>query len=213
MKRRAFTVGSAALALAGFARTDTLPTRVATFEEVGDSVLMTVAFPELLRARDREARASIDSGFETTLVYEIRIFEHGSTAALASLRHVVKIHYDHWQKRYVVQSREASGAAAKRYFKRQDAAIEHAVTLERLRIARASGLERGEEGPYYFATIRAMRNPLGDHVAGGASSASGRGRGRSTGWFRRIVEFMSGSQPPAEETLHVRTNPFYLVPR
>jgi hypothetical protein len=213
VRRRAFVLGSATLALAGFARPDTLPTRVATFEEVGDSVLMTVAFPELLRARDREALASIDSGFETTLVYEVKIFEYGSAAAFASLRHVAKIHYDHWQKQYVVQSREASGAAANRYFGRQGAAISHAVSLKRLRIARASSLKRGDDGPYYFVTIRAMRNPLGAKGARRAGAASGRGQGRSPGWFRRVVEFMSGSQPRAEETLHVRTNPFYLVPR
>lgn len=213
MKRRTFAVGPVALALAGFARSETLPTRVATFEEVGDSVLMTVTFPELLRARDREALASIDSGFETTLVYEIKLFEYGATTAFASLRHVVKIHYDHWQKRYVVESREASGAAGKRYFTRQDAAIEHSVALRRLRIARASSLERGGDGPYYFATIRAMRNPIGARGARGAGTASGRGQGRSPGWFRRVVEFMSGSQPRAEQTLHVRTNPFYLEPR
>jgi hypothetical protein len=213
VRRRALLVGIGALALTGLTRVEALPMRTAVFEEVGDSVLMTVELPELLRKGDREALASIDSGFETSLVYEIKLLEHGTLGELTTLRQVVGIHYDLWHKRYVVESRDPSGGAAKRYFGRRAAAISHAVTLRRLRIARASALERGPDGPYYIATIHAMRNPMRSSSMTRPTPAGGRGHGRSPGWFRRLVEFLGGSQPVAEEVVHVRTNPFFLQPR
>lgn len=213
MRRRALLAGASALLLTGFIRPETLPKRQAQFEEVGDSVLLTVALPGLLRKRDREAMASIDSGISTTLVYEIQLFEWGKTTPILTVRYVVKLHYDLWQKRYVVTMHGSAGAAGKRYFVRREDAIERAVTLERVRIARASSLGRGPNGPYYFATVRALRNPIVPPARASGGATSGRGEGRSPAWFRRLVHFLGGATPRAEQTLHVRTTPFYLTPR
>lgn len=212
MRRRAFLVALSSAPLLGFVRPDTLPLRKATFEEVGSSVRMTVALPNLFRKHDKEAMASIDSGFDTTIEYTLRLWQYGTRRLLETREIVVKIRRDPWQKRYVVSKRDDRGWS-KRYFQRRDDAIAAAVDLERVRITASGALERGEDGPYYFVEILALRNPLRKRKQGQGRSASGRGQGRDLEWFGRLVEMLAGERAVAEEIVHVKTNPFYLVPR
>jgi hypothetical protein len=89
------------------------------------------------------------------------------------------------------------------------------VTLDGVRVCSASLLERGgEAGPFYFVEILAMRNPL--RPSGGEGddgTETRRGQGRDAEWFRRLVEQLAGERARAEQIVHVRTNPFFLVPR
>lgn len=208
--RRAVLLGAGATLIAGAMRNDPLALRRARFEEVGDSVLMTVELPELFRARDREALASIDSGFATTVTFDVGVFEVGTHTPLET-RYVVKtVQYDLWTQRYVVMTRESGRGAAKRYFPVRDAAIRAAIGLDRIRIARASHLQRGEDGPYYYVRVIAQRNPLSQESV---TTAQGRPTERNVRWFTRLIDFLSARPPEAEETVAVRTNPFFLVPR
>lgn len=215
MKRRAFTLGALAVpCLLGFARGKEPPSRKTVFEEVGSSVLMTLALPDLVRKTDAEALDSIKSGFDTTLRYELRVWQQvvGAKKRLISERVVVvKIRQDPWKKRYLVRVR-VRGGWRKRFFAERDKAIEAATTLTRVKIAAVSDLERGVDGPYYFVEVLAMRNPL-VHGAHRNKRASGRASGRDLEWFGRLVEVLAGERAKAEKVVHVRTNPFFLVPR
>lgn len=209
MRRRAYLRGLVALPLLGFARPDTLPMRRATFEEVGSSVLMTLSLPPLFRRYDRDALDSIDSGFDTTLHFTVKLWQHGSRRLIDTREVLVRIRRDPWKKRYVVSTREG-GTWSKRTFAERDPAIAAAVKLDRVKVAATSALERGAGGPYYFVTVLAQRNPLAP-PADFASSTSA--AGRDLEWFGRLVDVLAGERAEAEETMHIRTNPFYLVPR
>jgi hypothetical protein len=179
----------------------------ATFEEVGSSVLMTVSLPTLFRKYDKDALESIDSGFDTTLQFTLKVWQYGKNRLIETREVLVRIRRDPWKKRYVVSTREG-GEWSKRTFTERDAAVAAAVKLDRVRIAAASSLERGDDAPYYFVTVHAQRNPL-EPAADFAGSTSA--QGRDLEWFGRLVDVLAGERALAEETVHIRTNRFYLV--
>lgn len=216
MRRRALLLGLVSLGLTAGVRPDTLLLRRAKFEEVGDAAMMTVEFPELLRTRDREAMASVDSGFETTLVYDVVLHEHGTNAVVVQHRRIVKIRYDYMNRRYEVTTRDDGGSRARRWFTRRSRAVAAAVKLDRIKVGRSRDLARGDprQGPFYFVTVTGQRNPL-DPTGGdaGLDPGAGRGQGRDTRWFSRFVNFLARELPSAEATVRYRTQPFYLVKR
>jgi hypothetical protein len=215
MRRRAFLVALSCVPLLGFVKPEDLPRRRAVFEEVGTSLRMTMGLPRLLRKTDREAMASIDSGFDTSIEYTLRLWQQlgrGNRRLVAVRELVVKIRRDPWKKRYVVSTGDERGWT-RRHYEDRDAAIAAAVKLERVRIAPVSTLERGDAQANYFVEVLALRNPLRKRGPGGGDSASGRGQGRDLEWFGRLIENLAGERARAEEIAHVRTNLFYLVPR
>lgn len=211
MKRRTFVIGAGVAPLLAFARPDALTSRKATFEEAGNSIRMTVALPGLFKKNDTDALHSIDSGFDTTLRFGIRVWEWGTRNLIDEKDLLVKIRLDPWKKRYVVSSRGEAGWS-KRHFNDRAKAVAAATKLSRVVVTQASKLERGDDGPYYFVEVVALRNPLKESTDR-RSKASGRGSGRDLEWFGRLVNKLAGERARAEEIVHVRTNPFYLVPK
>ena len=211
-RRRSFLAALAALPGLGLARADALPRRKAKFGEIASSVQMTLSLPRLIRLTDTEALASIDSGFDTTLEFRVTLWEHGSREQVAHRIIVVKIGWNPFIERYVVKTKGSTGWV-QRTFKSRTAAIEAAVTLDRIRLAAADDLTRGtyEDGPFYFATVLAMRNPIKEELGSGARR---RRRGdRDLVWFGHLVETLAGERARAEEVVHVRTNYFFLEAR
>lgn len=210
--RRALLAGLLAAPALAFVRPDTLPLKKAVFEEIAASVQMTLSLPALFRKTDKEALASIDSGFDTTLQFEVDLWEHGTRRQLASRSIVVKIRRDPWSSRYVVRTQGSTGWV-RRTFTTRDAAIEAAVTLDRVRICDAALLQRGtqDDGPFYFVTVLAMRNPIKDAAAPGRRRR--RGGDRDLEWFGRLVDALAGERARAEELVQTRTNPFFLLSR
>lgn len=214
VRRRVLLGAALGLPLLGFARPETLVQRPAEFAEIGNSIQMTLALPTLIRKSDLEALASIDSGFDTTLEYTLKVWEHGTRRLVATRTLVLKLRRDPWKKSYLLRTKGSSGWI-KRSFDSRDEAIAAAVTLDGVKICSASLLERGgEAGPFYFVEILAMRNPL-QSVGGEGDDGTEtrRGQGRDAEWFRRLVETLAGERARAEQIVHVRTNPFFLVPR
>jgi hypothetical protein len=212
VKRRTFVVGTISTPLLlGFARPEALSVREGVFEEMGSSLVVTVALPGLFKKHDTDAMASIDSGFDTNLHYSLKLWEWGERKLVSKHTVLVKIRRDPWKKMYVVSTRGARGWS-KRFFEKRAEAIAAATTLTRVKIASTSDLQRGDDGPYYFVEILAQRNPLTSD-ARRRRGATGRGSGRDLEWFGRLVEVLAGERAKAEETVHVRTNPTYLVPQ
>lgn len=214
LRRRVLLGAALGLPLLAFVRPETLVQRPAEFAEVGNSIQMTLALPMLIRDNDLEALASIDSGFDTTIEYTLKVWEHGTRRLVATRTIVLKLRRDPWKKHYLLRTKGSTGWV-KRSFESRDEAIAAAVMLDGVKVCSASLLERGgEAGPFYFVEILAMRNPL---RAAGAEDGGGtethRGQGRDAEWFRRLVETLAGERARAEQVVHVRTNPFFLVPR
>ncbi len=207
---RAAALVATAMAASGFARPDP---RKAVFEEIGNSIMMTLSLPALFGRSDRDALASIDSGFDTTLHFTLDVWEHGSRKHMGTRVIVRKIRRDPWKKKYVVRTKGSSGWLSRTFDKREEA-IAEAVSLDRVRVIKATKLSRGgEAGPFYFVTVLAMRNPIED-VAAGTKRRRRRGGGRrDLEWFGRLVDVLAGEQAAAEEIVSVKTNPFFLVPR
>lgn len=186
-------------------------TRRARFEEVGEDVRMTLSLPSLIPARDADALKSIDSGFDTTLRYSLRVWEYGTREIVTSRVVVVKIRRDPWKKRYVV-SRRGEAGWSKRFFEKREAAVAAATSLTRQKIASVAQLERTNEGgPYYLVEVLALRNPIEE-----PTDKDGRTRGRGGGgdlqWLSRLVDNLVGERARFEEKVHIRTKSFYLVP-
>ncbi|MBK8238260.1 MAG: DUF4390 domain-containing protein [Nannocystaceae bacterium] len=209
MRRREFLRGAVVLPVAMSVRPDALPIKRASFEEVGDAVLMSLNLPALIRRYDRDALESIDSGFDTSLHFTLKLWQHGTRKLIGTRELLVRIRWDPWKQRYVVATRE-EGRWSKRTFSERDAAVAAAVKLDRVRVAAAAELARGEDGPYYFVTVLALRNPLDPPADFGGAT---RPQGRDLEWFGQLVNVLAGERPEAEETVHVRTNAFYLVSR
>ena len=209
---RCLLVVGLALGAAAPVRPDTLPSRKAVFEEIGNSIMMSLDLPMLFRRTDKDALKSIDSGWDTTLRFRLDVWEHGTRRHQASRTIVRKIRWDPWKKKYIVRTQNSSGWVSRTFAKREDA-IEAAITLDRVRVVAASELSRGgEAGPFYFVTVLAQRNPIEDATTH-ARKRPRRSARSDVDWFVKIVDVLAGEQAAAEEQVHLRTNPFYLVPR
>ncbi|MEZ4427548.1 MAG: DUF4390 domain-containing protein [Nannocystaceae bacterium] len=221
MRRRAFLGAMGALVVAppGLGAASVGPPgelftpRRMKFEEIGDSVMVTVAVPELLPRGDGGAMESIESGFATTLRFEATVFPTRSDTPVGRRSRVVKIQWNPWRERYVVQTTDQGHAAAARFFDSRDAAIAHAVTLERMRVSRASALARGPQATY-VVTLIAMRNPIDPQIHASASGAGQRAPDGDLSAFSRWIGMFVQSAPAAEKTVALRSSPaFYLVQR
>ncbi|MCR9160087.1 MAG: hypothetical protein ACE37F_37810 [Nannocystaceae bacterium] len=205
--RRQVLAGLVAAPIALARPTDTVKAR---FEEVGKTVRMTLALPGLISARDADALKSIDSSFDTTLRYSLRLVEYGTRDLISSRIVVVKIRRDPWKKRYVVSRRSGGGGWSKRFFTKRAEAVAAATTLDRQVVGAVSQLERTGDGPYYYVEVLALRNPIDN--PDGDDRKRGRGGARDLELFARLVDSMVGERARAEKKVHVRTNPFYLLP-
>lgn len=212
MRRRGFFGLLAALPLLTAAGgLELLKPRRAKFEEVGDSVLMTAELPELLLTRDADAMASIESAFRTRLEYEVSLYRAGQSDPIEQRRVTVYIQWDPWKERFVVETQEQGRSPTRRYFADRDEAIVAAIRLDRVRIARASALERGPKA-IYFATVVGQRNPIEKGLL--SADDDGRGQGRDLSVFSRWVGIFIRATQSAEKTVAIKTSPaFYLVPR
>jgi len=215
VRRRGFFALLAALPLmSGAGGLELLKPRRAKFEEVGDSVLMTAELPELLLLRDDDAMASLESAFRTRLEYEVALYRAGQSEPIELRRVTVLIQWDPWKERYVVETKEPDRTATRRYFVGRDEAIAAAVTLDRVRVARASALERGPKA-VYFTTVVGQRNPIEKGLLSPEEGdGDGRGQGRDLSVFSRWVGIFIRATQSAEKTVAIKTSPaFYLVPR
>ncbi|MBK8264571.1 MAG: DUF4390 domain-containing protein [Nannocystis sp.] len=212
MRRRALLVAGLSLPALAIGGRELLRARRADFVEAGGGVLMTVATPELLPVRDGEVIRALESGFATTLVFEVALYRSGGGRPLVSRRRVVKLQWNPWKERFTVVIRDDESSPITASFASRDDAVARATSLERLRVADADALERGPQATY-FVTVLAQRNP----IAAGALEGTGAGdraQGRDLAVFSRWIGIFVSDAPTAEKTVGIRTAPaFYLVRR
>lgn len=208
MRRRAFVVLGLSLPLVAAGPPTAPIIRRAKFREVGDSVIMDIKLPELLPKRDADAMASLDSGFATRLVYEITLYKYvrGQAKIVRTSSREVRIHYDMWNERYVVETIDDGGSPGRLHFKLREDALKEVGRL-RKRVGRVSEMERGERNAY-FVSVFAQRNPTRKDPG---STPSTRGQSGDLRMFSRWVSIFVRSRLSAEKTMVMRTNYFYLV--
>jgi hypothetical protein len=182
--------------------------RRAKFREVGDSVIMDIRLPELLPKRDADAMASLDSGFATRLVYEVTLYKYvrGQAKVVRTSTREVRIHWNYWDERYVVETIDDGGSPGRLNFKLREDALKEVGRL-RKRVGKVSEMERGDRNAY-FVSVFAQRNPTRKDPG---STASTRGQSGDLRMFSRWVSIFVRSRLSAEKTMVVRTNYFYLV--
>lgn len=210
MKRRAFLLAGLTLPLLAATPGAQLHRR-AQFREVGDSVVMEMKVPELLPPRDADAMASLDGGFATHLVYDITLYKHvpGKSQPVRHATRNVRIHYDHWNGKYVVETVDDGGTPGRLEFKLREDAVKEVAQL-RIRVGKASEMERGDRN-VYFVAVFAQRNPT--RAADGSPSAGSRSSSTDLRMFSRWVSLFMRSRLTAEKTMLLRSNFFYLVDR
>ena len=184
--------------------------RRAKFKEVGDSVIMELRLPELLPKRDANAMEHLSSGFSTRLVYEITLYKYvpGKSRPVAARVREVRVHYDFWNKKYVVETVDDGGSPGRLQFNLRDGAVDEVGTL-RVRVGKASEMERGDRNPYFVAVF-AQRNPVRKE-SGRSKSGGTVGQSSDLRMFSRWVSIFVKERLKAEKTMLVRTNFFYLV--
>jgi hypothetical protein len=210
VKRRAFLIAGLSLPLLAATPGAQLHRR-AEFREVGDSVVMELRVPELLSKRDQAAMASLESAFATNLVYDVTLYKYvpGQNQPVHHTTRHVRIHWDMWNDKYVVETVDDAGTPGRLEFKLKDDAIKEVAKL-RIRVAKASEMERGERN-VYFVAVFAQRNPT--KAAGDSPSAATRNASTDLRMFNRWVNLFMRSRLTAEKTMLFRTNFFYLVDR
>ena len=183
--------------------------RRASFSELGDAVVMEIDVRELLRSSDEEAMASLESGFATRIVFEVGLFKFGGRRPVAIVRRELELHYDPWNERWVMVSRDGGSRPSTREFSLRGDLIAAATRL-RIRVGDAHTMQRGASNPY-FVRVSALRNPIS--VDEDPSLAETRGQRSDLSVFSRWVGIFAASRPRAELVVELRTLAFYLVAR
>ena len=180
--------------------------RSAKFAEGPRWVKMEMTIPELLDSRDRHTMEALSSGFATHLVFDLGLFEWGARVPMSTVHLEIRIHYDIFNRSYVVRRSENGGAGTVRTFKLREDAIAHAVNLK-LKIAGVDALTRGR-GSVYHVRVFAQRNPIEGRPR---KNEVLRGEDRDFSMFTHWVNMFVRSAPKAEFSVELRSSAFYLV--
>lgn len=183
--------------------------RRASFSEIGESVVMEIDVREILRASDDEAMASLESGFATRIAFEVGLFKMGGRRPLAIVRRELELHYDPWNERWLMTTRDEGARPATREFRLRRDLIAAATRL-RIRVGDTRSMQRGASNPY-FVRVSALRNPI--VVDDDPALAETRGQRSDLSVFSRWVGIFAASRPRAELVVELRTLAFYLVAR
>jgi hypothetical protein len=184
--------------------------RRADFREAGDQVVMQMRLPELLSRRDVDAMENLSSGFSTRLVYDVTLYRYAPGGS-RPIRHVVRevrISFEYWNRRYVVESSDDEGPVGRLYFKLRDDAVDEVATL-RIAVGRVGEMDRGVRNPY-FAVVYAQRNPAAEEPVA-APAVGSPGQSGDLRMFSRWVSVFVRSRLSAEVTVLARSTYFYLV--
>lgn len=181
------------------------------FFEDGKAISVSLGFREML---DAPARERLKSGFATTVVMRIYLYEKSGGPPIAFTARTLRAVWDLWDEQYILKLEEPAGTRYRRFRKQSDV-VDRLTSLHRLPLARLSLCRPGVQ--YFVAVIaevnpmseallaevrRWLRNPSGDHRGAGSES-----------FFGSFVSiFVNNKIKSAEKTYRVRSQPFYRRP-
>ncbi len=213
--RLATALAAALLGLAapaGRARADDeVVSKKGVFIEDGKTLQVNLGFRELL---DGAMLSRLKSGFATTVVMRMYLYEKGGGDPIAVSARTLKAVYDLWDEQFILRLEEP-GRTQTQKLRDQKVVVDRLTSLWRFPLARLAGIKKGtlyfvaviaEVNPMSEALLaevrRWLRNPYGDHRGGGSES-----------FFGSFVSiFVNNKIRSAERTFRVRTQPFYRRP-
>jgi hypothetical protein len=181
------------------------------FLEQGKTLTVTVGFREMF---DNGLRARLRSGFATTVVMRIYLYEKDGGQLVAFGARTLRAVYDLWDEQFLLKLEEPQRTRSLRL--REDRQVVDALTsLWRFPI---SPLARLKPGVQYFVGIMAevnpmseelleevrrwLRNPYGEHRRASGESLFG----------SFVSIFVNNKIRSAEKTFRLRTQPFFRRP-
>ena len=201
-----------ALAAASPARADQeVVTKKGTFSLSGDKLLLTVGFRELFSPAMRKR---LRSGFATTVVMRIHLFEADSGRTVAFTARTLRAVYDLWDEAYTIRVEEPGGKRQVKKKKRKDV-VDRLTSLWRFPVA---DLARMEPNKRYFAAIITEVNPISEELLREVRSWLRNPRGMrgpmgGDNLFGSFVSiFVNNKVRRAERTMRLRTQDFFRRP-
>ena len=187
-----------------------VPYKRGVFREEGNYLTLTVGFREMF---NRKLRQRLRSGFATTVVMRIYLFEKQGERNVAFSARTVKAVYDLWDEQYRLQLDEP-GRTRFRRFKKQRQVVDRLTSLWRIRVARVDQIKPNK---HYFVAIIAEVNPISDallaEVRRWLRNPRRHSRIGESSFFGSFVSiFINNKIRRAEKTFRLRTQPFFRRP-
>ena len=176
------------------------------FRHEGKVLTLSVGFREMF---DRKLRKRLQSGFATTVVMRVYLFEKKGERNVAFSARTVKAVYDLWDEQYRIQLDEP-GRTRFRRSKRQRYVVNRLTSLWRFPVAKLSQLKPNTR---YFVAVIAEVNPISDallaEVRRWLRNPRRHSRIGESSFFGSFVSiFINNKIRRAEKTFRLRTQPF-----
>ena len=177
------------------------------FRQEGKWLTLTVGFRELF---DRKLRRRLKSGFATTVVMRVYLFEQQGRRNVAFSARTLKAVYDLWDEEYRLQFDEPGRTRFRRWRKQTDV-VDRLTSLWRFPVAKTKDVKPGAR---YFVAIIAEVNPLSDallaEVRRWLRNPRRHSRIGEASFFGSFVSiFVNNKIRRAERTFRLRTQPFF----
>jgi hypothetical protein len=183
----------------------------AVFREQGKYLTVTVGFREMFNA---QLRKRLRSGFATTVVMRIYLYEKDGSAAVAFSARTLRAVYDLWDERFLLRVHEP-GRSWRRYYRSQKDVVDRLTSTWRFPVARLSKIRPGK---HYFLAIIAEVNPMSEALLAEVrrwlrNPHGSRTRVYGESFFGSFVSiFVNNKIRRAERTFRLRTQPFFRRP-
>lgn len=177
------------------------------FIERGTDLTVTTAITKLF---DSAAYEALDSGFPSTVIIRMWIYQQGSTDPIAFQLIQRQVVYDLWDEVYVLRLDEPGGRRIIKE-KRKAETLKRLTSIDDLPISKLATI------PYERIYLMAMQielNPVSKEtlaqVRRWLSQGNGGGLDRGGAFFGSFVSvFVNPKIPEADRVLRIRSQPFY----
>ncbi len=184
----------------------------AGFVEFKGIIYMSVGFPGLF---NRKLKKQIKSGFVQTIVVELTVRDAVTNKRMAETLWTCTVVYDLWEDRYLIRIADAARRETHRV-KTLKEAIVRSTSIERLPLIKAKKIEKSRQ---YYVGMRLLYNPMSRDLMRKVKKwlktprTGGHDRllGGSSFFGSSLSFFINPRISPAERTLRVRTQNFYMT--
>jgi len=181
----------------------------ATFVEDGKGLAVSVGFRDLL---DQPMRERLRSGFATTVVMRIYLYEQSGGAPVAVAARTLRAVYDLWDEQFLLRIEEP-GRVTTRRLREDRQVVDQLTSLWRFPLARLDALPGGKS---YFVAVIAEVNPMSEallaEVRRWLRNPYGH-RGSGSDFFGSFVSiFVNNKIRSAERSMRLRTQLVYRRP-
>ncbi len=186
--------------------------KTGAFLEQDDMLKVSLGFREMF---NHKLRQRMLSGFTTTVVMRIYLYEQGGGEPVAFAARTLKAVYDLWDERFLFQLQEPHRRRKAR-FREQHKVVDRLTSLWRFPLVK---LHKIKPGTQYFVAVVAEVNPMSEElleeVRRWLRNPYSEHRQASSGssLFGSFVSiFVNNKIRSAEKTYQLRTQPFFRKP-